>query len=366
MKNPSKRDVVEQWWDELERLGRILGQVGPDEVCCEGLSQRQTAILRILVSSEGARLSDLAALSGITPSAMTRVLEKLEARGLVERVRGAQTDGRAAMVRITAEGRKTRKQIDELMRQRAEQILRTIPEKQRKYSTYRFADSKQRNRIFGLLSIKYANSKPSKNRGEEMNNSSITTAVEEHYAAVARGEASACGAPADHVAKAVGYTAEELALAGDANLGLGCGNPLALTQIAPGMTVLDLGSGPGFDAFLAWNRVGPTGRVIGIDMTDDMLALARQNAEKRGATNVEFRKGFIEELPVESGTVDYVISNCVINLSSDKPAVFREIARVLKPGGHFAVSDIVLLKPLPAEISRDISSYVGCISGASL
>jgi arsenite methyltransferase len=194
----------------------------------------------------------------------------------------------------------------------------------------------------------------------------MTTAVEEHYAAVARGEASCCGAQADTVAKSIGYSEEELALAGDANLGLGCGNPLALTEIKPGMTVLDLGSGAGFDAFLALNRVGPTGRVIGVDMTDDMLALARQNAEKRGATNVEFRKGFIESQPVESASVDYVISNCVINLSSDKPAVFREIARVLKPGGHFAVSDIVLLKPLPEALARDISAYVGCISGASL
>ncbi len=125
------RNAIQQWWTELERLGRILGQVGPDEVCCDGLSQRQTAILRILVSSEGSRISDLAAMSGITPSAMTRVLEKLEQRGLVERVRGAQTDGRAAMVRITAEGRKTRKLIDELMRQRSEQILGTIPERER-------------------------------------------------------------------------------------------------------------------------------------------------------------------------------------------------------------------------------------------
>ena len=132
------------------------------------------------------------------------------------------------------------------------------------------------------------------------------------------------------------------------------------------MTVVDLGSGAGFDAFLAWNRVGETGRVIGVDMTDDMLALARQNAEKRGAANVEFRKGFIEDLPVETGSVDYVISNCVINLSSDKPAVFREIARILKPGGRFAVSDIVLLKALPDALVRDISAYVGCISGASL
>ena len=199
-----------------------------------------------------------------------------------------------------------------------------------------------------------------------MKNESITTAVEEHYAAVARGEASACGAPVADVARSIGYSDEELALAGDANLGLGCGNPLALTEIRPGMTVLDLGSGAGFDAFLAWHRVGPAGRVIGVDMTDDMLALARDNAAKRAATNVEFRKGLIEELPVESGTVDYVISNCVINLSPDKPAVFREMARVLKPGGHFAVSDIVLLKALPRELARDISAYVGCVSGASL
>jgi SAM-dependent methyltransferase len=199
-----------------------------------------------------------------------------------------------------------------------------------------------------------------------MKDEAITAAVQEHYGAVARGEASACGAPVDEVARSIGYSAEELALAGDANLGLGCGNPLALTEIKPGMTVLDLGSGAGFDAFLAWNRVGATGRVIGVDMTDDMLARARENAKKRGAGNVEFRKGMIEELPVESGTVDYVISNCVINLSANKPAVFREIARVLKPGGHFAVSDIVLLKALPEALVRDISAYVGCISGASL
>jgi SAM-dependent methyltransferase len=194
----------------------------------------------------------------------------------------------------------------------------------------------------------------------------LTAAVEDHYAAVARGEASACGAPPSEVARSLGYSAEEFALAGDANLGLGCGNPLALTEIGPGMTVLDLGSGAGFDAFLAWNRVGPTGHVIGVDMTDDMLALARQNAAKRGAANVEFRKGFIENLPVESASVDYVISNCVINLSADKPAVFREIARVLRPGGRFAVSDIVLLKPLPEALARDVGAYVGCIAGASL
>lgn len=128
---PSEAQQIQRWWDELERLARILGQIGPDEVCCEGLSQRQCAILRTLVAQEGARISDLAAHSGISPSAMTRVLEKLEARGLVERVRGKQSDGRAAMVRITAAGRRTRKQLDELMRRRTENILHTIPEQQR-------------------------------------------------------------------------------------------------------------------------------------------------------------------------------------------------------------------------------------------
>jgi len=125
-------EQLQAWWDELERLGRILGQIGPDEVCCDGLSQRQCAILRTLVAQEGARLSDLAAQSGITPSAMTRVLEKLEARGLVERVRGAQADGRAAIVRITAAGRRTRKQLDQLMRDRTSQIIESIPVRERK------------------------------------------------------------------------------------------------------------------------------------------------------------------------------------------------------------------------------------------
>jgi DNA-binding MarR family transcriptional regulator len=123
-------EATKQWWDELERLGRVLGQIGPDEVCCEGLSQRQCAILRTLVAQEGAHISDLAASSGVTPSAMTRILEKLEARGLVERVRGKQTDGRAATVRITSEGRRTRKQLDTLMRQRTQQIIDSIPAKQ--------------------------------------------------------------------------------------------------------------------------------------------------------------------------------------------------------------------------------------------
>jgi arsenite methyltransferase len=199
-----------------------------------------------------------------------------------------------------------------------------------------------------------------------MQREQVLEVVKEKYGAIARGERSGCGCgDKNAVAAAIGYTKDELAIAGEGNLGLGCGNPLALAEITPGMTVLDLGSGAGFDAFLAWQKVGPTGRVIGVDMTDDMLARARENAEKLGANNVEFRKGQIEQLPVEDASIDFIISNCVINLSPDKPAVFREIHRVLKPGGRFAVGDIVLLAGLPEQIQKDVSAYVGCIAGAS-
>jgi arsenite methyltransferase len=200
-----------------------------------------------------------------------------------------------------------------------------------------------------------------------INDAGIVEVVKERYGAIARGQQSGCGCGAPReVARAIGYSEEDLALGQPANLGLGCGNPLALAAIQPGMTVLDLGSGAGFDAFLAWRRVGPTGRVIGVDMTDDMLAQARKNAANLGAKNVEFRRGRIESLPVEDSSIDLVISNCVINLSPDKPAVFREILRVLTPGSQFAISDLVLLKELPAKIAANVSAYVGCVAGARL
>jgi len=144
----------------------------------------------------------------------------------------------------------------------------------------------------------------------------------------------------------------------------GCGDPVTLAGIRPGDVVVDLGSGGGLDCLLAGRRAGPTGRVIGIDMTPEMLSLAWKNVAKTGATNVEFRYGTIERLPVESNTVDWVISNCVINLSPDKPAVFREIARVLKPGGRVSVSDIVLLGEIPADLKSDVDLYAACVSGA--
>jgi len=200
-----------------------------------------------------------------------------------------------------------------------------------------------------------------------MKKEQVLEIVQEKYGEIARGERSGCGCGSkDTVALSLGYSEQDLALAGQGNLGLGCGNPLALAEIREGMIVLDLGSGAGFDAFLAWRQVGPTGKIIGVDMTDDMLARARTNASNLGATNVDFRKGHIEKLPVESNSIDCIISDCVINLSPDKPAVFREMHRVLKPGGKFAVSDIVLLGALPEKVAQDVSAYVGCIAGASL
>jgi SAM-dependent methyltransferase len=185
---------------------------------------------------------------------------------------------------------------------------------------------------------------------------------------------SCCGATAptaDTLAQSVGYNEAELATLPDgANMGLSCGNPTALAALKAGEVVVDLGAGGGFDCFLAGPRVGPTGRVIGVDMTPDMVTKARRNVaayrQRSGLDNVEFRLGEIEHLPVADRSVDVVISNCVINLSPDKPQVWREIARVLRPGGRVAVSDLALLRPLPAEIRELVAAWVGCVAGAVL
>ena len=198
---------------------------------------------------------------------------------------------------------------------------------------------------------------------------SIREAVQEAYAA--RVEEGGCCGPGvkEHTASALkmGYTPEELErIPQGANLGLGCGAPLAAAHVQPGETVLDLGSGAGLDAFIAARHVGAEGKVIGVDMTPEMIAKARQNAALAGVDNVEFRQGLIEEMPVADGEVDVVISNCVINLSPDKAATFHEAFRVLRPGGRLAVSDIVLTAPLPEAVAASIAAYVGCLAGAAL
>lgn len=197
----------------------------------------------------------------------------------------------------------------------------------------------------------------------------IEEAVRSRYGNVAVANLSSEQEGVRAVAEAFGYTAEELqSIPAEANMGLSCGNPTATANLREGETVVDLGSGGGLDVFLSAAQVGPTGRAIGIDMTPEMVELARRNAAKAndgvGYSNVEFHLATIDKLPLADSSVDCVISNCVINLAPDKTAVFREIARVLKPGGRLAVSDIALKKALPPEVSSDIMAYVGCIAGA--
>ncbi len=204
-----------------------------------------------------------------------------------------------------------------------------------------------------------------------MKDEEIILAVKKHYSAVARREKTCCSScgttdSAEKIGRMLGYSDEELANVPEANLGLGCGNPLALGSMREGETVLDLGSGAGFDCFLAARKVGPTGCVIGVDMTDEMLAKARANAEKHGFKNVEFRKGYIHRLPVEDSSVDVIISNCVINLAPDKLAVYRDAFRVLKKGGRMYVSDIVLLAELTKEQRNDPELVASCVGGALL
>jgi SAM-dependent methyltransferase len=201
----------------------------------------------------------------------------------------------------------------------------------------------------------------------------IKETVRQGYAQIAQGKSGSCygSAAPDKLAEAIGYTRGELeVLPEGANMGLSCGNPTAVANLKPGQVVLDLGSGGGFDVFIAAKKVGPKGRAIGVDMTSEMLAKARAGiakfTEKTGLANVEFRLGEIEHLPVADSSVDVVISNCVINLSADKPQVWREIARILKPGGRACVSDLAMKQALPEKVLKSAAALVSCVAGAVL
>jgi len=200
----------------------------------------------------------------------------------------------------------------------------------------------------------------------------IRETVRHGYAEIAQGRPGCCGSSSpDKLAEGIGYLGEDLeTLPEGANMGLSCGNPTALANLKPGQIILDLGSGGGLDVFIAAKKLGPNGRAIGVDMTPEMLSKARASiatfTQKTGLSNVEFRLGEIEHLPVADASVDVVISNCVINLSPDKEQVWREIARVLKPGGKACISDLALKKPLPESLLRSVAALVGCVAGAVL
>jgi len=199
----------------------------------------------------------------------------------------------------------------------------------------------------------------------------IKQIVKQHYGKIAGGGGCcSCGcsgqAENEQIAKSIGYSDEEIKSAGVANLGLGCGNPTGMAEIKGGETVLDLGSGAGFDCFLAAKKVGETGKVIGVDMTEEMVERARENTEKQGYKNVEFKLGDIENLPIEDDSIDVVISNCVVNLAPDKSKVFKDVYRVLKKGGRMYISDIVLLDNLAQEQKENEELIAGCVGGALL
>jgi len=207
-----------------------------------------------------------------------------------------------------------------------------------------------------------------------MKDKDVKKIVKEGYGRIAKGGGSCCGpmkqccgqdSAAKKISKNIGYNEKEMSSVPEgANLGLGCGNPVALAALKEGDTVLDLGSGAGFDAFLAAKKVGDKGKVIGVDMTPEMIARAKANARKANYDNVEFRLGDIEDLPVDNGSIDIIISNCVINLAPDKRKVFKEAFRVLRTGGRLMVSDLVLTKELPEAVKNSVAGYLGCLSGA--
>ncbi len=366
------------------------------DISCCGMTVAQAATLEALAEGD-LRLGELGTRLGITASTLTRNMARLEERGLVKRV-ADPCDGRAQRAALTAAGRDAAEQVRRNEEVFARSILGQLPQDSAAQLLEMF------DQLLGAVRsatesccpgaydhlMRYQQPPSSKRREDACKEDEMTTEktrrsidptdtetvvekVRERYGAFAAAGTSCCGpattsccSPTDTVATNLGYASADLDLLPDgANLGLGCGAPLEHLALATGETMLDLGSGAGIDALIASRQVGPDGAVIGVDMTPEMLHAARANAAAAGAENVEFREGRLESLPVEDAAVDAVTSNCVINLVPDKSAVFKEISRVLKPGGRLVISDIVLEGSLPAEVRENVLAYVGCVSGAA-
>jgi len=358
-----------------------------DMSCCD-MTVAQAATLEALMEG-GMRLSDLGVRLGIAPSTLTRNLTRLEERGLI-RKKPDPVDGRAQRVVLTEAGKDAAQEVKGHEESFARSVLDRLPEGSTAETMTTLENLLKAVRgateaccpgaydhLFSSLEISSQEESMTvrKIRTDQQSTDaeSVVKNVRERYGAFAIAGTSCCGpaqvtsccGSAGDVATKLGYDSVDLELLPDgANLGLGCGAPLEHLDLKVGETVVDLGSGAGIDALIAARKVGPEGSVIGVDMTPEMLAAARKNAEASGAEQVDFRLGRLEDLPVDDASVDAVTSNCVINLVPDKSKVFDEIARILRPGGRLVVSDIVLDGELPAAIRDNVLAYVGCVAGA--
>jgi len=358
-----------------------------DMSCCD-MTVAQAATLEALADG-GMRLRDLGTRLGIAPSTLTRNLARLEERGLI-RKEPDTVDGRAQRVVLTAAGMRAAQEVKGHEENFARSVLDRLPggstagtmtALENLLLAVRGATEAccpgAYDHLFSSLEIssqeESMTAKKTRTHQQPADAESVVQNVRERYGAFATAGTSCC-APAQitsccgsagDVATSLGYDFGDLELLPDgANLGLGCGAPLEHLDLKIGEIVVDLGSGAGIDALIAARKVGPEGSVIGVDMTPEMLAAARKNAEAAGADQVDFREGRLEDLPVDDASVDAVTSNCVINLVPDKSKVFNEIARILRPGGRLVVSDVVLDGELPPAISDNVLAYVGCVAGA--